>query len=571
MKLSYHLIVCVILTCSAEFTSISDAQDPVSETKDGMRFSLPLEYVPDHLDHSRKLPQILMAEFVLQDEHPQIKLNVPNYEIESRARMFPITQLTTEQRTRTTDDDGVSETESYSVIVPATYSTERHFEFLVDTGETKSQVLKSYSLWSVDGKLIEENKVFAKLSDGESSVRPVVVFWRKNIKTSPPISRALQSALRTDTIVIATSDQRPDDPQRFESQISSSSLHRKVARAREKHRLVGIGALVMVDGKIIAVAADGERKSGSNVNVTVNDKWHHGSITKSMTATVIGRMIQRGDLDWNDNLESLLPEMNETMHDDWKPVTLYQLMTHQSGALPNFSAAVLLSWPDGIDQISKARGEAVAGVLRRKPMLKPGTKFSYSNVGYTIAGYVAAQKAGLAWEKLIREEVFRPLKLSSAGFGAPKGPRALDHPWGHVSVLGIKNSQDPEDGADNSPIMGPAGTVHMTMGDLAVYGWAHLNGERNETGFLKPVILQKLHEPAISDYGCGWITKQPNWAGGRIVWHSGSNTKWYSVLELLPEKNAVFVFVCNDGNYQVADQAFYDLATDIVDELPRED
>jgi len=50
----------------------------------------------------------------------------------------------------------------------------------------------------------------------------------------------------------------------------------------------------MVDGKVVASAAHGERKKGSGVPIELGDRWHLGSITKSITATMIARLIESG-------------------------------------------------------------------------------------------------------------------------------------------------------------------------------------------------------------------------------------------------------------------------------------
>ena len=101
-------------------------------------------------------------------------------------------------------------------------------------------------------------------------------------------------------------------------------------------------------------------------------------------------------------------------------------------------------------------------MIADKPAYPPGEKYEYSNVGYTIAGAMAEKVTGATWEDLVKREVFEPLELTEAGFGPPKSAdETLEQPRGHRKVLAGKVSVDDE--ADNTPIMGPAGTVHMTL------------------------------------------------------------------------------------------------------------
>src|SRR5204863_2580593 len=88
---------------------------------------------------------------------------------------------------------------------------------------------------------------------------------------------------------------RSDDP-------SGDWLAGLVSELRKRKKLVGLAARVMVDGQVVASAANGERKRGSGVPIELGDRWHLGSITKSMTATMIARLIESGQMQWSDSI-----------------------------------------------------------------------------------------------------------------------------------------------------------------------------------------------------------------------------------------------------------------------------
>src|SRR5205823_2571912 len=103
-----------------------------------------------------------------------------------------------------------------------------------------------------------------------------------------------------------------------------------------------------------------------------------------------------------------------------------------------------------------------------KPAYPSGKKHAYSNVGYTIAGAMAEKATGATWEDLVKREVFEPLELSQVGFGPPRSAdETLEQPRGHRAVLAGKVPAD--DQADNTPIIGPAATVHMTLSGLCAF------------------------------------------------------------------------------------------------------
>ena len=144
---------------------------------------------------------------------------------------------------------------------------------------------------------------------------------------------------------------------------------------------------------------------------------------------------------------------------------LHHLLTHTAGAPANFPSGVQSVWPETPGELIAARRRFVADVLAREPESPCGERFAYSNVGYTIAGHIAETVAGKAYESLLRERVFAPLGLASAGFGPPQGDAPNQEPIGHrVLLRWFRLRMDPfETRADNSPVMAPAGAVHMTI------------------------------------------------------------------------------------------------------------
>ena len=165
-----------------------------------------------------------------------------------------------------------------------------------------------------------------------------------------------------------------------------------VSELRKRKKLVGLAARVMVDGQVMASAADGERKKGSGVPNDLGDRWHLGSITKSITATMIARLVESGQMQWSDSIGGRFSELS--IHEDWKPVTLRQLLTHTACAPANFSFWVRLIRPSLGPECTRKRREAVMHVIAQKPAHPRGEKYAYSNVGFTIAGAMAETATG---------------------------------------------------------------------------------------------------------------------------------------------------------------------------------
>jgi CubicO group peptidase (beta-lactamase class C family) len=209
--------------------------------------------------------------------------------------------------------------------------------------------------------------------------------------------------------------------------------------------------------------------------------------------------------------------------------------------------------------------------MAEKPAQRPGEKFAYSNVGYTIAGAMAETAAGVSWEDLVKREVFEPLELTGTGFGPPKSPsETLDQPRGHRGILDWKTSAS--DQQDNTPIIGPAGTVHMTLSDLCTYATEHLRGELGTGKLLAAETYKRLHTPKLHDYACGWVVKQPTHEiPYTVYWHNGSNTMWYALVVFIPGKNMVVAVTSNDGDIKAAESAAWKVVNACANQFNVED
>jgi CubicO group peptidase (beta-lactamase class C family) len=336
---------------------------------------------------------------------------------------------------------------------------------------------------------------------------------------------------------------------------------------REKHRLPGMIAAVLVGERVVAIGADGVRKRDMAEQVTIDDQIHIGSCTKAMTATLLAMLVEDGKLRWSSTVGEVFEDLAASMHADWRGVTLEQLLTHRGGAPENLDADGLWGrlWQH-TGTPTEQRRTLVEGVLRRKPESKPGRKYVYSNAGYAIAGAMAEKITGASWEDLLRARIFSPLGMASAGFGAPGIPSRLDQPRGHTEK---GEPVDPGRAADNPPAIGPAGAVHCTICDWAKFIALHLAAARGDAHLLKSESFTKLHTPpARGDYAMGWLVTRQDWAGGRALTHAGSNTMWFAVVWLAPQKNFAVLVACNQGG-DAAAKACDEGASALIDTYER--
>jgi CubicO group peptidase (beta-lactamase class C family) len=333
---------------------------------------------------------------------------------------------------------------------------------------------------------------------------------------------------------------------------------------RENHNLPALAVVVTQNGAICDRAVAGVRKSGSSATVTTNDVFHIGSCTKSMTATVAGMFIDEGKLRWDTTIADVFPELKGKIDARYQAVTVEQLLHHRGG-VPGVSppAAWQRAWLE-IGTPTEQRREFIQAVLSEPPQAAPGAKMIYSNDGYVVVGAMLEKISGEPFESLLTEKLFKPLHMDTAGFGAPGTKGGNDQPWGHRKLFFAVAAQ-----SDNPPVHSPCGRVHCSLDDLARYAMFHLRPETN--GLLKPETKARLHASpagaeianAMDDYACGWVRLKRGWAGGTALWHNGSNTMWYIVMWLAPEKDFSVITATNIAGPD-AEKACDEVATAMI-------
>lgn len=332
----------------------------------------------------------------------------------------------------------------------------------------------------------------------------------------------------------------------FSAHAATDNIAPMLEEIRAKHKLPALAAAAFIDGQVVALGTTGTRKVGGREKVTDDDLWHIGSDGKSMTASLAAVLVQDGKIKWETTVAEVFPAFRGRMNDAWKAVTLEQLLTNRSGA-PSDPPEDLwqTAWKQSGSPASQ-RMDFVRGLVERAPEAPPGTKFIYSNQGYTIAGAMLEKAAGKPFEKLMTERLFVPLGLKTAGFGAPGDPRRVDQPWGHTGSGTSLVPVPPGPTADNPPAVTPAGRVHLSIADFARYAAWHAGGAAKNGKMLTEASFAKLHTPPPgADYAMGWGIGEFSGSGGKVLMHEGSNTMWLAVIWVVPAKNSAFVVATN--------------------------
>ena len=332
------------------------------------------------------------------------------------------------------------------------------------------------------------------------------------------------------------------------------SIEDMLNSVRAEFGVPAVGGATVTTTGIKELGVSGIRKHGSNVAVEDGDRWHLGSDTKAMTATLLGVLAQKQNavVGWDTTMTQAFPEWAQTIKSMFKDskANFERLMAHRSGIL-TVSGEEWTGLADISKSITERRREFARLLLHRNhgdPNVifdAPGFVFSYQNANFILAAAMIERCTGKSWEDLIKTELFQPLGMTTAGFGAPGSENDVNQPWGHTDESGTRVASK----GDNTPGLGPAGTVHASLADWARFIRLHLDGSEGSL-VLKPTSLARLHTQFQTNpmypnrYGWGWIMYDES---GVALGHDGSNGLWYCSCQVIPGKGVGFLAVTNIG------------------------
>ena len=334
-----------------------------------------------------------------------------------------------------------------------------------------------------------------------------------------------------------------------------------IEKVRDRHDLPALAAIIVAQGQIADQGASGVRSITSSAAVTTADRWHIGSVTKAMTATLAAILVEQSVISWDTTPLDIWPEFSTSMHPQYQSVTVVDLLSHQAGLRLEIDTV-----PSIGDIVNRSRGTVTSKrrlwakeLLELTPVNATGS-FLYTNAGYIIVGSMLESVTGSEWETLMTDLLLGPLGMTNTGFGAPGTAGQFDQPYGHREENGMLVTVPPGPEADNPRALGPAGTVHTTLSDYAQYMFAHLEGERGIPGLVTAETFQFLHTPVRNaSYALGWeVDDGVTGTEGPVFSHAGSNARWWANAGLVPGLNVGVFMVTNAAS---------DAAQDGSDEL----
>lgn len=301
------------------------------------------------------------------------------------------------------------------------------------------------------------------------------------------------------------------------------------------NRIPGMAVAVWRDGSIIWEQGFGWADLERRVAATEHTAFDVASVTKTMTAVALMRLVQTGKVDWDRPANQYLGDNAlRSRGVDAGAITLRHLANHTSGL-------------QGGDQFffgdSAAQAPSTAQAMARYGFVfaEPGKRYRYSNLGYGVLGQVIAQVAGRSYEDFLREEIFLLLGMNHSSV----------HPSDEMRpYAAVRYDMDRHPIAFGRSALPAAGSVYASAHDMARFG-LFLSKQRlaDQAAVLSDASIDAMRQYHVptgkpgADYGIGLVEERLG--GYTIVGHTGSSSGASAYFAMVPARRLGVILLAN--------------------------
>ncbi|MFZ9170411.1 MAG: serine hydrolase domain-containing protein [Sediminibacterium sp.] len=332
-------------------------------------------------------------------------------------------------------------------------------------------------------------------------------------------------------------------------------IEKMVEKYAADNHFPGYSFGIVLDGKLVFTKSGGYTNLQSKTAATTGSMFRIASMSKSFTAMAIVKLRDEGKLNLEDAVSKYIPELkNQGLTTDAAPITIRDLLTHSAG-FPEDN-------PWGDRQLEKTSQEFLAFIKKGIHFsTASGTSYEYSNVGFTMLGYIIEKVTGKNYGAYIKENIWKPLNMEASWEFSSITEAKLAHGYRWM------NNSWTEEPLLHDGIYGAMGGMITSVESFSKYVSLHLDAwpPRNniETGPVKRSSIREMHQPsrfiglnanykypsgracattAAYGYGLSWLK---DCTGRTSIAHSGGLPGFGSNWRILPEFGLGVILLAN--------------------------
>lgn len=319
----------------------------------------------------------------------------------------------------------------------------------------------------------------------------------------------------------------------------AATLREDMAALLARHGLTGVvwATVEPVSGVVAGAAGVADARSGRPL--APDARVQVGSVAKTVLAVGVLHLVSRGRLALDTPVSELLSQVG--FDNPWEgsdPVRVRHLLDHTAG-LEDARLWQVFSLAPGPDVPLMQALARDGGRLRVRT--RPGSRFSYSNIGYTLAGSVVEAVTGQRYEAWLDQQLLRPLGMNDSSFGYVSQQTDPRLAMGHF-----------EDGRAQAALpmfLRPAAQFTTTASDMGRFAQFLLG---DGSGLIAPGLLRAMGNPADTEtaraglhagYGLGLSRRDRHGALG--LCHSGNTVGYRAMFCVFPAQAKAYFFSIN--------------------------
>ena len=309
-----------------------------------------------------------------------------------------------------------------------------------------------------------------------------------------------------------------------------------------------ISAIVFIGNKIVWSKVFGKADNEKGTNASVNTIFRIGSISKTFTAYLMMLLVQDGTIRLDEPVAKYLPEIKQLKRKagiDSSDITFRELANHTAGlerepGLPNAAAGPIGEWENKV----------LNSIPTTDVTSSPGTKFSYSNIGYGILGLALSRAAHQPFMELIENRIFKPLQMDSSFYRIHVGyADRIAVGYHRNNVSGKRDGQLAATEYAGRGYKVPNGGIYTKTGDLARFMMAqYSDSDRLAKKYRE--MMQTIQTPGDGKrgYGFGLFVVNAD-DGSTFAGHDGAVAGYTAFMLFNPRSKvgAIVMRDCDDG------------------------
>ena len=320
----------------------------------------------------------------------------------------------------------------------------------------------------------------------------------------------------------------------------------------EEHLRDAVGslsAIVFIGNEVAWSKAFGKADNEKGIDARGSTVYRIGSISKTFTAYLMMLLVQDGTIGLDEPVAKYLPEIKQLkwkVGSDTPEITFRELASHTGGLAMEPGL-----WNAATGPIGEWENKVLSSIPTTDVTFSPGTKFSYSNIGYAILGLALSRAAHKPFIQMVEDRIFKPLHMTSSFYVIPVGYEDRVAVGYHRNVFGGK----PDGEIAKTEYAGrgykvPNGGIYSTTGDLARFIMAQYS-DSDQLAKKYREMMQTIQTPGEVKYGYGFgLNIMYPEGGSKIAGHNGS-VAGYTAFMIFSPGSKVGAIVMRNCDYGI--------------------